>query len=269
MRMAQLVKQHLSAEYEIVNLFSNTTWEDEDTLRFLDAGDRHFGLNLVWVEAEINPGEGVGTTHRVVTYETAGRKGEAFEAMCAKYGVPNKTFKHCTRELKLRPMTSYIRSIGWEPGSYFTAIGIRPDEKRRVSLNAGVQKILYPLIDMWPHDKSDVIAFFEDIEWDLRIEEYEGNCLGCYKKSDRKLNTLWRRRPEVFNFPIRLDQLYAHVGPNNVPGPRKMYRGLRTPQELVAEFQLLAADTSRSFNNADAGTCSESCEVYETVEDII
>lgn len=257
--MSIWIKKNLSHLYDIVFIFANTSWEDKDTLRFVDEVDRRFELGVVWVEAVVNLGR-KSCTHRVVSYETAARNGEVFEEVCAKYGLPNQTFKLCTRELKTNPMDSYSRSIGWKKGSYETAIGIRIDEMRRVRKEAAKRdRIVYPLVDWIPTDKQDVLAFFEDFDWNLQIPEHDGNCVRCFKKSDNKLLRGYRENPASFAFPVRLEQLYQNVGPNNVPGPRKMYRGFRSASELIAQFD--EADFTPSTGD---GGCSESCELYET-----
>lgn len=267
-RMAGLMMEHLAADFDLLFVYANTTREDPRTLRFVNDVDRHFGLNLTWIEAVVHYGQKKSSTHRVVSYETAARNGERFAEAVGKYGLPNRTFKMCTRELKLRPMDSYVNSI-WEAGSYNTAIGIRADERRRVSDSALAQSIVYPLTHWWPHDKQDVLDYWEQFDWDLDIEEHEGNCMECHQKSDKKLHKLWRERPEVFEFPILLDQLYSGVGPNNRPGPRKRYRLERSTQELIAQFQALDADPGNLPRIVvEDGGCSESCEVYETVEDL-
>lgn len=261
--MAKLVKDSLSQYFEIIFVFANTGWEHADTLRFVNDVDVQFGLGLTWVEAVVFTDERKSCGHKVVSYETASRNGEPFRAVVAKYGIPNRTWQLCNRELKKNAMESFSRSIGWESASYFTAIGIRADEPRRVKETADVQGILYPLVTFWPVDKQDVLSFFDGLSWDLQIEEFEGNCLGCYKKSDRKLNAVWRKSPEVFDFPVTLDQLYRNVGPNKPAGPRKMYRGYRSPQELVAEFSASASDPAPTFSNEESNSCSESCEPFD------
>lgn len=259
--MCEVLQDHYGDTHEIVYTLANTSWERIESLDFAHAVDRHLGLNLVWLEAVVHPGR-KSCTHRVVSYETAKRNGEVFEEVVAKYGLPNQVFKLCTRELKTNVMNSYAKSIGWEPGSYETAIGIRHDEPRRVRRDVALrERIIYPLVDLVAVDKQDVIAHFEQFDWDLKLEEHEGNCRTCYKKSDRKLLRLYREDPTSFDFPIRLDQLYRDVGPNNVPGPRKMYRGYRSASEMVAEFNAAPSDYSPPI--ADGG-CSESCEIYET-----
>lgn len=260
-KMCEIIKRRFGDTHEIVFTFANTSWEHPDTLRFVDAVDRWLGLNLVWLEAVVHPGR-KSCTHRVVTYETAKRNGEVFEAVVAKYGLPNQTFKLCTRELKTNVMNSYARSIGWDSGTYETAIGIRADEPRRVRREtAERERIIYPLVDIEPTDKQDVLTYFEQFDWDLNIPERDGNCIRCYKKSDAKLLQGYRDDPSSFDFPIRLDQLYRNVGPNNVPGPRRMYRGFRSAPALVAEFAAASTDYRPPVSD---GGCSESCEIYET-----
>ncbi|GAA6119623.1 J domain-containing protein [Acidovorax sp. FG27] len=123
------------------------------------------------------------------------------------------------------------------------------------------ERIIYPLVDAAPVDKQDVLDFFEAFPWNLRIPEHQGNCFGCYKKSDAKLLRLYREDPRNFALPVRLHQLYRNVGPNNVLGPRKMYRGYCSAPDLVAEFE--AAGPAYRPPITDGG-CSESCELYET-----
>lgn len=261
--MAKRIKDVADARgIESLFIFANTGAEHPDTLRFVNDVDKHLGLDLVWVEAVVHP-ERKACTHKVVTFATASRCGEPFGQVCAKYGLPNQSFKLCTRELKLNPMNSYRSSIGWAKKSYVTAIGIRADETRRVAPSADAQNIVYPLIDWWPTDKQDVLDYWSDFEWDLRIPEHQGNCVTCYKKSDRKLLTLYRESPANFDFVIKLDDLYKNVGPNNVPGPRKMFRGFRSAHDLIAEFA--AADAAYAPPAIEGG-CSESCELYETEE---
>lgn len=259
--MCEVLQDTYGDSHEIVYTFCNTSWERDETLGFAHAVDRWLGLGLVWLEAVVHPGR-KSCTHRVVSYETAARNGEVFEAAAAKYGLPNQVFKWCTRELKTNVMNSYARSIGWAPGTYETAIGIRADEPRRVRREvAERERIIYPLVDVRAMDKQDVLARFEDFDWDLKIEEHQGNCISCYKKSDRKLFTLYREDPSNFEFPIRLDQLYRNTGPNNVPGARKMYRGYESASDLVARFAAAGPDYRPPVID---GGCSESCEVYET-----
>ena len=180
-------------DLKYVFIFANTGMEHGDTLRFLRDIDRAFGLGLVWVEAVVNPVKGQGTKHRVVTFDSAFRRDEwrhpdhPFHATIRKYGVPNTTWNPCTREMKLRAMTSYMRSIGCKPGDFHTAIGIRDDERRRVSSSkeADIYRIVYPLVELEPTDKDDILEWASELPFDLAIPEYMGNCVTCSRKASR------------------------------------------------------------------------------------
>lgn len=265
-RMCVLIKQHLSDYFELLFTFANTAREHPDTLRFAHDVDQNLNLGLVWLEAIVNKGR-KSSTFRVVTYETAKRNGEPFKEVVAKYGIPNQTFKLCTRELKTNPMEWYAESVGWKMGTYHTAIGIRADERRRVKDTAMAQSIVYPLAHWWPMDKQDVLDYWEDFSWDLAVPEREGNCLDCHKKSDKKLAQIAQEKPEVFHFPIMLDRLYSKVGPNRIGGvktdePRKRYRGYMSTTEKLATFE--GIDVSTIVDDEASGGCTESCELYET-----
>lgn len=245
---------------KVLTLFANTGREHPRTLDFVHACDMVMGFNTVWLEAVVHPEDGVGTTHRVVTYETASRDGGPYEEMIKKYGLPNISFPHCTRELKLRPMHSYLRSLGHEPSKIPTAIGIRADEKRRVK---NQPNIFYVLVDSEPTDKQDVLDWWGEYPFmDLGIEEFEGNCLGCFKKSLAKQFAQYDKDPSVYEWTDRMEKQYAHAGAGE--GPRVFFRGNRSTEQLI---QLRRSAAGFDPRHVVDGGCSESCEVYET-EDI-
>lgn len=125
-----------------------------------------------------------------MSFETASRNGEPFEKVIQRYGIPNKKFPHCTRELKLRPMTKYLRSIGWKKGSYHTAVGIRVDEIDRVAADRKEKGLIYPLISDRPMTKPKINFWWSQQPFRLKLKGYQGNCKDCYKKSDNKLLTM-------------------------------------------------------------------------------
>lgn len=134
--MLKLCVDKYAETHDMLITFANTGCEHEETLRFADAVDRHFaGGKVVWIEAIINEA-GKGPTAKVVDYETAARNGEPFRAAIEKHGVFSKSHPQCTSRLKEEPMISYRRQMGWEAGSYETAIGIRADEADRCSSKA-------------------------------------------------------------------------------------------------------------------------------------
>ena len=77
--MTKLCVEKFSDTHDIAITFANTGCEHENTLKFVDQCDKHFGWGVVWVEAVINQEKGIGPKHRIVDYETASRYGEPFE----------------------------------------------------------------------------------------------------------------------------------------------------------------------------------------------
>lgn len=259
-RMAWLVKVHLSDKFDIVYTFANTSQEREETLEFVDRMDREWSLGVVWLEAVIDPRKGSPAGHRVVTFETAARNGEVFETMIAKYGIPNKAYPHCTRELKLRPMRSYMKAIGWE--KHMVAIGIREDEQRRVRADADAERIVYPLVDWYTEDKQDVNDWWATQPFNLPLQEHQGNCSWCWKKSLKKHMRLIEESPEIYDFPRRMEAAYGTAGSNRDGTPRVFFRNGLSTDDMFAMADMIDLNILPASIDMDADSgCSESCEV--------
>lgn len=243
--MTDLILQHFGDEFEIQICFANTGWEHDKSLLFAKKCDELWGNRVVWLEAVVHQGR-VACTHKVVTFETACRNQGPFKEMAAKYGIPNKGYPHCTRELKENVIESYLRSIGWEKQSYLTCIGIRGDEPDRIKrgLNPSNQQIrFYPLADVWPMTKQAVADYWENKPFKLDIPEHLGNCVGCFRKSDRKLEKAYTDEPELVKFAVQAEAQYGHIGKNKIRGeysslPRMMYRGEIPAAQKIAMFNV-------------------------------
>lgn len=268
--MTNKIMESYAEKYkEVVVAFANTGQEHEKTLEFIDNCDKVFGFNTIWVEAAVNPVHGKGNTHKVVTFETASRNGEPFEAVIQKHGIPNQAFPQCTRELKLAPLRSLMREIGWKANTYDTAIGIRTDETRRVRKDAENVSIVYPLIDWFPTDKHDVLDWWSEQEFDLCIAEHHGNCTWCWKKSIKKHMLLMQEMPDIFDFPEKMEEKYNLIGPEfkkySNSHPRTFFRGQKSVKDLKALFLEIGSSTIPIKNLSDENSgCSESCELYAT-----
>ena len=247
---------------ETIVTFAYTGQEHPATLDFVNACDTIFGFNTVWLEAVVHHGQRKGNTARVVTYETASRNGEPFEQAIKKHGIPNMTFPTCTRELKTTPMTNYLRSIGWASGDYVTAIGIRSDETRRVRKDQCEANIIYPLVDMHPVDKQDVLDWWSNQIFDLQIAEHHGNCTWCWKKSINKHMHVIHENPTAFDFPKRMEATYPLVGPDKPTTPRRFFRGFLSVDDMFEMYRGLDGVLPKIYK--DSGNCSESCELYPT-----
>jgi len=268
--MTKKILDTKASEYDIKVIFANTGFENEATLQFVHDCDTHFGFNTVWLEGVTNPEYGAGMTHKVVTFKTASRLGEPFEKMIQKYGISNLEAPHCTRNLKRVPIQSYLKSVGWGVRDYDLAIGIRTDELRRVKDDKS-RSVVYPLVDWFPSDKQDVLDWWEDQEFDLKLLEHQGNCKTCWKKSFAKLMKLHDEDKSQFDFFERMEEKYPRVGAefakyNDAPD-RVFFRG----RTSIKTFRLMALNHKDMMARAPTqldlyadGGCSESCELYET-----
>lgn len=272
--MTKLCVERFRESHDIAIVFANTGCEHEATLRFVDQCDRHFRWGVVWVEAVVNPEKGEGIRHKVVTFETASRKGEPFEADIAKHGMPGPGYTHCTRDLKEGPITSYLSSLGWEKGTYQTAIGIRSDEIDRISPRAKEFGFVYPLVKSgWT--KETVNAEIASWPFNLEIKgDHYGNCVWCWKKSLRKLMTLAKEDESVFDFPKRMEAEHCRTFTGRADDERRFFfRGHRTCQDIIdaskKPFEPYRDSTQETLFNSpnynvelDTGSaCGESCEI--------
>jgi len=283
--MTQLILRAWRQRYdEIVVVFANTGEEEEACLEFVRLCDELLGFGTVWLEAVIHHGEKKGPTHRIVTFETASRHGEPFEEMIRKYGIPNPKFPHCTRVLKKAAILSYARSIGWEPNTYDTAIGIRADEIDRMTEDKDLRRVIYPLVKPWPTSKPQINYWWHRQPFRLASKGYRGNCTTCWKKSLRKLLTVMDETPEAFDFNRRMEADYGLVGAEfgkdaagtlPVPLPPGYRRTFFRENRSVADLERLhaqgftpAEDDSQPWEfifDAEldvGGGCGESCEVW-------
>ena len=195
---------------DIVVIFANTGQENEATLAFVHLLETYYNVRIVWVEAKVHFGARKACTHEVVDYTTASRNGEPFEEVIKKYGIPNASWPHCTRELKERPIHSYVRNeLGWTKGSYATAIGIREDEMDRMSARANSEGWVYPLVGLRPMTKPLVNSFWQSQPERLNLKGYQGNCKWCWKKTLRKHYTLVAEDASTYDFPKRMERLYG------------------------------------------------------------
>jgi hypothetical protein len=259
---------------EIVVLFANTGLEHEKTLEFVRNCDRVFGFNTVWLEAVVNE-LGKGNTHRVVTFETASRNGEPFEAHIKKNGIPNVGNPKCSDRLKAQVMRSYVRNtLGHKRRDYSQCVGIRADEIDRMSEQAMSEGVIYPMVG-WGITQTMVLDWWSQQEFDLDLPQYLGNCITCFKKSDRKLYTIARENPDAFSFAKRMEENHSTSGPfyKRTGIPSRWFRNNRVVADIIAASQEpsfipwtpgddLKQQGLFSLDEMDISNgCTESCEV--------
>lgn len=196
-------------DIEKVVCFANTGKEFPKTLDFVNECDKRWKLNIVWLEAKVNPEKGKGTTFNIVDYESASRNGEPFENVIKKYGIPNKQFPHCTRELKQKPIKTYMQSLGYK--NWTSAVGIRADEPNRLNKrpDSNFKNPYFPLAEEIQVDEIFIRNWWDSQEFDLQLKDYQSNCDLCWKKSKRKKLTLINEFDSIESWWNEMEILYG------------------------------------------------------------
>jgi hypothetical protein len=260
----RILRDH-SNDYNIAVVFSNTGKEREETLKFVDRCDKELGFNVIWVESLVHYNCRKSSTHKIVSFETAARNGQPFEDIIKKYGIPNQSFPHCTRELKTNPIHSYIKNdLKW--ADYKTAIGIRADEIDRINPdNVKNKNYWYPLAD-WGITRLFVEEFWgsDNTSFDLELLPHQGNCDFCWKKVLSKLIKIYEENPSVINWWQDMEDKYGTFipptrNPLKVEPPFVFGRQNKSIKEIIR-----LAKTKISISQIDISEfgCSESCEPF-------
>jgi 3'-phosphoadenosine 5'-phosphosulfate sulfotransferase (PAPS reductase)/FAD synthetase len=188
--------------------FANTGKEDAATLRFVHDCETNWNVPIVWLEFK-NADE-VKDRWQQVTYETASRKGEPFEAMIdRKNYLPNTFARFCTQELKIIPINKYLASIGIT--DFVTFVGIRADEPRRVAKMRGNKDIKETPLATAGVCVNDVLEFWNNHSFNLDTVTVNGNsllsnCDLCFLKKADHLLSLIKDKPERAVWWVRMEQ---------------------------------------------------------------
>lgn len=188
----------LPADCHVV--FANTGKENEATLRFVRDCCVNWDVPIVWVEY-LPDGDG----WRQVTFETASRNGEPFEALIQKRNyLPNPVARFCTVELKILRIADYMRSLGRQ--EFDVLVGIRADEpvrvaKLRADQSGGTRGITRraPLAEMGI-GRWEVGSYWNNSPFDLALPNdggvtMEGNCDLCFLKHSAIVMSLIAKTP--------------------------------------------------------------------------
>lgn len=209
---------------DAVVCFANTGKEDEATLRFVRDCGEHWSVPIIWLEyvASENPSQ----RWKVVSFDTASRAGEPFEAVIRQRNyLPNPVTRFCTSELKIRVMHKWLRSnwerLGWDAEhiEWDQMIGIRADEMRRVSkirarghsTETTKETMLMPLADA-NVTLQDIDYFWKRQPFRLELPTINGrtlagNCDLCFLKASNQVQTLIAEKPERAVWWARMEAL--------------------------------------------------------------
>ncbi len=177
--------------------FANTGKEREETLRFVYECGVRLRVNIHWLEwRDAKP------CFEEVGFNGASRDGEPFEALIKKKKrLPNWRERWCTGFLKVKVLTAFAASLGWKPGEYAEVIGLRHDEGMRIfrgleNAEKDGRKVLYPL-SRAKVVKQQIMAFWKNQDFDLQLNQGEGNCDLCFEKSRETRKRIIARQPHL------------------------------------------------------------------------
>lgn len=251
-------------KWDMVVVFANTGKEAEGTLFFVDECATEWNIPVVWVEAiHKKEGKGWGVTHKIVTYETASRKGQPFEEMIASIGIPSVKTPFCSDQLKRKAIQSYLTSIGWR--GYWKALGVRIDEPTRINPNAAKKRIMYPLWDLKPMPKQAISDWWAKQSFGLdMIHPDEGNCDNCWKKDMLRLVRNAKRNPSSFDWWQDMTDKYGHFNPRNseLKPPFNFFRGNLSPKDIFYLSTLPVNQITKMALREKLDGCQESCEAF-------
>ena len=253
---------YLRDQYEMIVVFANTGKEDEKTLEFIQKCEEYFLIKIIWIESIPVTEKGWGVGFKEVDFNTASRKGEPFEAMIAKLGIPTTNAPFCSIQLKRKAIQAYLKSIGWK--KYYTAIGIRIDEVDRISVSYKKDRVLYPLISQEPTRKDFILDFWKKQIFDLEVAEGFGNCDNCWKKPIGNLVRNARTAPDTYNWWQEMTDKYGHYNPRSskLKPPFNFYRGNLSPKDIFKLSKMPDSEISKYASKEKLDGCSETCEVF-------
>lgn len=198
-------------------IFCNTGKEREETLAFVERCSQRWSLPITWLEYRWEPGRNYFVE---VDFASASRKGEPFEAVIRSSSMlPHPAMRKCTIEMKLKTSNRFVRrELGWS--EYTNAIGLRADEPKRVAKlqmpakHTVIIKTLFGEIeeeegkDYLPGEspvcplavdgvcKQTIMEWWTKNDFDLGLEDGEGNCDLCFLKGAGTLIHLMQKRPQ-------------------------------------------------------------------------
>lgn len=198
---------------EAIVCFANTGKEDEATLRFVRDCAENWQVPITWLEYKA--AEETKDRYKLVSFETASRNGEPFEALIlSRNYLPNPVSRFCTVELKVRTIHRYLKSIGWT--EWDSMLGIRSDEPRRLAKignqDYGMHEEKCAPLGQVGITKEDVGAFWKAQPFDLGLPNnngvtMHGNCDLCFLKGGSQILSLIAEKPERAVWWARMEAL--------------------------------------------------------------
>lgn len=264
--------------HNIKVVFANTGEENEETLEFVQKCSEYFNVEVIWLQYK-------RLSFEIVDFKTAYRTHDEneiknlwpnhpFRHYIQDFGIPNKQNMTCTRELKERIINRYLHTQGWKPSTHTKCIGIRVDEFDRVGA------YWYPLVSLGI-TKPMINNFWSKMPFRLQLKGYEGNCKVCWKKSFRKLVTIFRYNPHWFAFIRQMEKEFGNFvrdsQKHRINLPVRFFRDNKTVDDIaemakdksikdaIDDSKVIIYQKSLWHDGTEldiSNGCSESCEVF-------
>ena len=241
----------------VIVIFNNTGGEHPATLEFVHEFEKRYGVDIHWLEYYRDDtrkgirGDPKNLTKRV-DYESASRNMEPFRDLFHKDMIlPNQSLRLCTVELKIRAGQRYILK-NTDIDNHFVVLGYRGDELNRVKkMDEATEKkkhnkevgAIYPLaVD--DISSEYVQEFWKQMDFDLGIPSYLGNCVFCFLKGRNKLQYIlkYHGQDKSLNF-----QHWVEMENNRIEESKYMkatfienmrYRDLDKQEDLVYDIDM-------------------------------
>lgn len=215
---------------EAIAVFANTGKEEEATLEFVRDCEQNWGVEIHWLEYRNSEQK-----FERVSFETASRNGEPFEALITKKNyLPNMVARFCTQELKVLTIDRYLKSLGIS--DYMTFVGVRADEPRRVAKIRTQETKLCPLASAGVSEK-DVWEFWDQQEFDLKLPKFSGasNCDLCFLKGGEIIMGLINQKPERVVWWAKMEEKIGATFRPDRPSYQTMMRFNETQMKLFSD----------------------------------
>ena len=245
-------------------IYMDTGAEHQKTYDFIRNVNREFGLDLVCLRGDFNQPLGKGHQYHIVDIENIKPDLEPYRTMVNKYGTPSAASGWCTSRMKEETHDKYCDD-NYGKGNYQTWIGIRADEPKRLG-GVGKSDSLRYMSEVTDAEKYDVLKFWSKMPFDLDIDEWLGNCVFCFKKSNLKLAAAQRDEPELYIKWLEMVEAAPDRNKRDGRNSMHMYRKQKTLPEVIAVFNGSTGEEIkariRGSKMIDTNSCSESCEVF-------
>lgn len=251
-------------KHNVKFVFMDTGAEHPSTYDFIRNVVCYWNIDLICLRLVIDPQLGKANTYKIIAVDEICNDLQPWIDACSKYGTPYIHGPFCTRTMKLEVFERYCKDAFGN--DYHTWIGIRADEPKRLKERNHVSY----LADISNFDKQDVIDWWNQQPFDLTIPEHLGNCVFCIKKGINKIALAVRDEPKLANeFLEVINSKSVRIVERRQQESKIMYRGNLSLEDIIImyssqEYEEITA-TIRGMKGYESGSCSESCEITESM----